>query len=372
MRRIILLTVIALSILSMSAIAAEPIKIGVNMEMTGAVAAYGQMGWEGLQVASELIPMEVLGRPIELVLVDNKSDRVEAATATTRLIERDKVVAIIGTMTSGNMLAAGAIAENYKVPMIGPSTTNVLVTQGKKFSFRACFRDDYQGQIAARFAYNELGARTAAVLSDINQDYCVALGKEFVNEFKRLGGRIVAEQYVRTGDQDFSAQLTIVKNANPDVLYVPNYYTENALIAIQAKALGIKAPILSGDGADAPELIAIGKDAVEGLMHTAFWHEKAATNELGKQYVEAYRKKFNKEPNAFGVLAADSLLIVIDAIKRAGSTDPVKIRDAMEATKDLDVFTGKVTIQNGDAIKSVVIREVRNGQFDYLTTVHPD
>lgn len=356
---------------SVAAGAAEPIKIGLNLEMTGAVAAYGQQGYEGIQVLQKMMKLEALGRPVEFVLVDNKSDRVETANATQRLIQRDRVVAIIGPMISGSMLAAGPIAEQAKVPIIGPSTTNPLTTQGRKFVFRACFIDPFQGQIAARFAYQNLGVRRAAILVDIAQDYAVGLANFFEREFTKLGGQIVAKQSLRTGDQDFSAQLTAIKAANPELLYMPNYYTEIALAAVQARRLGLNVPILAGDGADAPELIQIGGQAVEGLMHTGFYHVKAFSNPLARQYVETFRKETGKDPNAFGALAADSVLIILDAIKRARSTDPEAIAAAMQQTKDLEVTTGTVTIQNGDAIKPVVIRKLVNGQWEYLATVNP-
>lgn len=373
MKRLLIYSIVLTLLLSLgiTASCAEPIKIGLNLEMTGGTAAYGQMGYEGLQLIQELVKPEVLGRPVQFVLVDNKTDRVEAANATSRLIEKEHVVAIIGPMISGNMLAAGPIAEKYQIPIIGPSTTNPLTTQGKKFVFRACFIDPFQGTIAAKFAYETLRAKKAAILSDINQDYCVALGKFFKQEFERLGGKVVSETYLKTGDQDMTAQLTAIKRARPDVIYFPNYYTEIAIAARQARDLGLTQPILSGDGADAPELISIGGKAVEGLMHTAFWHEKTAVTEIGKKYLRAYKAKYGKAPNAFGALAADSYLILLDAIKRAGSTDPKKIRDAIESTKNLQVVTGPVTIKNGDAIKSIVLRRVKNGQFEFLTVVNP-
>lgn len=357
-------------LLAAPAAAQEPIRIGVNLEMTGAVAAYGQMGWEGLQVIRSLGYDTVLGRPVELVLVDNKSDKVEAANATTRLINQG-VVAIIGTMTSGNILAAGPIAEEAGIPIIGPSTTNPLVTQGRDYVFRACFTDNYQAEIAAQFAFENLGARRAAVISDIAQDYTVALGQYFTQQFQKLGGSVVTTTYVRTGDQDFTAQLTAVANANPDLLYVPNYYTEDALIARQARELGLTQPFLSGDGADAPELLQIGGEAVEGLMHTAFWHEEAAVTDLGRRYIEAYRARYNKEPNSFGGLAADAYLMLLHAIEKAGTPDPRLIRDQLEAIDGLEVVTGPVIIENGDAIKPVVIRRVEGGEFRYMTTVFP-
>lgn len=372
MKRFVLLVVIAAMVIGSSAVmAAEPIKIGLDLDMTGGVAAYGQMGYEGIQVIQEIVKPEVLGRPVQFVLVDSKSDKAEAAVAATRLIEKEKVVAIIGPMVSGAMLAAGAVAEKYKVPIIGPTTTSPLTTQGKKFVFRASFTDPFQGKIAATYAFKNLKAKKAAILADIAQDYCIGLANFFEKEFKRLGGKVVAQQYIKSGDQDFSAQLTAIKNADPDVIYIPNYYTEDALIAVQAKQLGIDVPLISGDGSDAPELFSIGGKAVEGLTATGFWEEKSASTELGKKYIEVYRKKFNKPANAFGALAADSYIMIIEAIKRAGSTDPQKVRDALEATKDLEVVTGDVTIENGDAVKSAVIRKIVNGKWDYLTTVKP-
>ena len=353
------------------AAAAEPIRIGLNLEMTGGVAAYGQQGYEGIQVLQQMMKLEALGRPVEFVLVDNKSDRVESANAAQRLIQRDRVVAIIGPMISGSMLAAGPIAEQARVPIIGPSTTNPLTTQGRNFVFRACFIDPFQGQIAARFAYEHLGIRRAALLVDVAQDYAVGLANFFTREFTRLGGQVVATQYLKTGDQDFSAQLTAIRAANPELLYMPNYYTEIALAAVQARRLGLNVPILAGDGADAPELVQIGGEAVEGLMHTGFYHVQAFSNPLAKQYLETFRKVTGKDPNAFGALAADAVLIVLDAIERAGSTDPQAIAAAMHQTRDLEVTTGTVTIQNGDAIKPVVIRKLVNGQWEYLTTVNP-
>lgn len=366
-----LLSGIVVLLVAAAAMAAEPIKIGLDLEMTGAVAAYGQQGFEGIQTLQKMMKLEALGRPIEFVLVDNKSDRVESANAAQRLIQRDRVVAIIGPMISGSMLAAGPIAEQAKIPIVGPSTTNPLTTQGRQYVFRACFIDPFQGQIGARFAYNELKARRAAILVDVAQDYAVGLANFFEREFTQLGGQVVAKQYMKTGDQDVSAQMTAIKAANPDILYMPNYYTEIAIAAVQARQLGLDVPILAGDGADAPELVQIGGKAVEGLMHTGFYHIKAFTNPLAVQYLATYRQLYNKEPNAFGALAADSVLIILDAIKRANSADPAAIAKAITETRNLEVTTGSVTISDGNAIKPAVIRKLVNGQWEYLATVQP-
>jgi len=351
---------------------AEPIKIGFNFEITGAVAGYGQMGWEGAQLIKELVPMEVLGRPVQFVLVDNKSDRVESSNATSRLIEREKVVAIIGPMISGSMLAAGDICEKKQVPILGPASTNPLTTQGKKYVFRACYTDPFQAEIAAKYSYQDLKARKAAVLFDISNDYCVALGQYFKNSFESLGGEIVVYTPCNAGDQDFSAQLTAIKTANPDVIYLPNYYEEVGLILRQAKDLGLTQPVLSADGVDVPEIWGLAGSAIEGLMHTAHWHEEAGMTDIGKKYIEAYKAKYGgKEVNSFGALTADCVLMVLDAMNRAGSADPKKIRDALEATKGLEVVTGFLSINKGDAVKAAVIREARGGQWEFKGIANP-
>ena len=351
---------------------AEPIKIGFNLEITGPVAGYGQAGWEGAQLIKELVPMEVLGRPVQFVLLDNKSDKVEASNATSRLIEKEKVVAIIGPMISGSMLAAGDICEKKQVPILGPASTLPMTNQGKDYVFRACYTDPFQASIASKYSYEDLNARTAAVLFDITSDYGVALGRYFKDSFENLGGSIVAFTPCNAGDQDFSAQLTAIKTANPDVIYLPAYYEEVALILRQAKDLGSKQPILSADRVDAPEIWGLAGPAIVGLMHTAHWHEDAGMTDIGKKYIAAYKQKYGgKKVNSFGALTADCVLLVLDAIERAGSADPKAIRDALEATEDLDVVTGSLSINEGDAIKAVVIREAKDGEWVFKSVINP-
>jgi len=347
----------------------DTVKIGANLEMTGSVAAYGQMINEGVELIMDIVGTEVLGKQIEYVLVDNKSDKVEAANAATRLIDKEKVVAIIGPAISGSMLSAGPICEEKKVPQISATSTNPLVTQDKKYSFRATFIDSYQGLAAAQYAYEDLSAKSVAILSDIAQDYCVALGNFFKEAYEKLGGEVLTVQHCKTGDQDFSAQLTTIMNLNPDVIYLPNYYTEIALICRQARDLGYEGKILGGDGSDAPELIDIGGDAVEGFYFTAHGDTEKALTEIGQKYFDAYRAKFNKEPGVFGALAADCYLIIVDAIKRANSFDPEMIAAAIEDTKDLEVTTGKITIEKGDALKPVVVKQVEGGKAKLLGTI---
>ncbi|MCK8602338.1 ABC transporter substrate-binding protein [Desulfoferrobacter suflitae] len=353
------------------ATAADTIKIGAYLPMTGAVAAYGEMENAGIEIARSMEP-EVLGKKIEVILVDTKSDKIEAANAVTLLVEKEKVVGILGEAISGNTMAGNPISEAAKIPSVSPTATNPLVNQGKQYAFRACFIDPFQGEVAARFALNELKAKTAAVIIDIAQDYCVGLGNFFVKEFVKNGGKIVSTTYIQTGDQDFSAQLSAVQAANPDVIYAPNYYTEDALMAKQARDLGIKAPILTGDGAQADALIEIGGAAVEGMYFTGHFHKDAATTERSKQYIKLYEEKFKKEADAFGALGADAYFLLVDAIKRAASTDGTKIRDALQDTKDFQGVSGIITMgEDGNPIKSMVINKVQDGKFVYVTTVNP-
>lgn len=351
--------------------AADTIKIGAYLPMTGAVAAYGEMEWAGIQIAKSMEP-EVLGKKIDVVLVDTKSDKIEAANAVSLLVEKEKVVGILGEAISGDTMAGNPISETAKIPSVSPTATNPLVNQGKKYAFRACFIDPFQGEVAARFARQNLKAKTAAVIIDIAQDYCVGLGNFFVKEFVKDGGKIVATTYIQTGDQDYSAQLSTVQASKPDIIYAPNYYTEDALMAKQARDLGINVPILTGDGAQADALIQIGGAAVEDMYFTGHFHKDAVTTERGKEYIKRYEEKFNKDADAFGALGADAYFLLVDAIKRAGSTDGTKIRDALAATKDFKGVSGVITMgPDGNPIKSMVINKVQDGKFTYVTTINP-
>ncbi|GLI33349.1 ABC transporter substrate-binding protein [Desulforhabdus amnigena] len=368
-----LLVVISIlfSFSSMPVLAEDVIKLGAYLPMTGSVAAYGDMEWSGIQIAKEMEP-EVLGKKVEVMLVDTKSDKIEAANAVTLLVEKEKVVGVLGEAISGNTMAGNPISEAAKIPSVSPTATNPLVNQGKNYAFRACFIDPFQGEVAARFARSELKAQTAAVIIDIAQDYCVGLGNFFVKEFVKQGGKIVSTTYIQTGDQDFSAQLSAVQSTKPDIIYAPNYYTEDALMAKQARDLGINQPILTGDGAQADALIEIGGASVENMYFTAHFHKQAASTDRAKEYIKRYEEKYKKDADAFGALGADAYFLLVDAIKRAGSTDGTKVRDALAATKDFKGVSGTLTMgENGNPIKSMVINKVENGKFVYVTTINP-
>jgi len=353
-------------------LAQDSIKIGAYLPMTGAVAAYGESEWKGIQIAREMEP-EVLGKKIETILVDTKSDKIEAANAMTLLIEKERVVGVLGEAISGNSMAGNPISEAAKIPTVSPTATNPLVNQGKQYAFRACFIDPFQGEVAARFARNELKAQTVAVIIDIAQDYCGGLANFFVKEFVKQGGKVLSTTYIQTGDQDFSAQLSAVQSAKPDVIYAPNYYTEDALLAKQARDLGIKVPILTGDGAQEEALLKIGGAAVENMYFTGHFHKQAATSPRAKEYIKRFEEKYQgKEADAFSALGADAYFLLVDGIKRAGSTEGPKVREALAKTKDFEGISGKISMgENGNPIKSMVINKVEGGKFVYVTTVHP-
>ena len=320
-------------------LAAEPIKIGVYLPLTGQNAFGGQLELEGVQLALKDMP-EVLGRPIELVVVDNKSDKVEAANAVKRLVERDKVVALIGTYGSSLAMAGAEVAEKAKVPGVGTSCTSPLVTQGKKYYFRACFIDPYQGAAAATYAYENLGLRKAAVLMDMTNDYAVGLSSFFTRSFKKLGGEVVANLKYSSGDQDFTAQLTELIAKKPEIVFMPAYFAEGAIIMKQARELGATFRLM---GADA------------------------------KKFTEAWNKAYpEKETNVNGALGYNCLFLIVDAIKRANSAEPAAITKALAATKNLVTPLGTLTINaSHDAEMPVGIIEYKDGKRVYLTEVTP-
>jgi branched-chain amino acid transport system substrate-binding protein len=352
----------------------DVIKIGVFEPMTGASAAGGEMTVEGIKLANE-IKGEVLGKKVELVVVDNKSDKVEAANAVSRLIDKDKVVAIVGSYSSSLSMAAGDIVKKSQVPAVGCSPTNPLVTLNNDYYFRVCFIDPFQGTVMANYAVNDLGAKTAAIIQDVTQDYSVGLSKYFVDAFKELTGdenSIVEITSYNTGDQDFSAQLTNVKDKNPDVIFAPGNYGESALLIKQARDLGMNMPILGGDTWEAPEFIEIGGDAVEGAVFSTHFTAEAPVTEKSTIFLDEYKAKYNKDANAFAALGYDAYMAILDAIERGNSTDPKDIRDKLAETIDFVGATGNITLdENGDAVKSAVIKKVEGDKFVYLTTVEP-
>jgi branched-chain amino acid transport system substrate-binding protein len=353
----------------------DVIRVGVYEPMTGASAAGGQMTVEGINLANEMFP-EVLGKKIKLFLVDNKTDKTEAANAVARLIQQNKVSVIIGSYGSSLSMAGGQVAKDAKVPVVGCSPTNPLVTLNNDYYFRVCFIDPFQGKVMAKYAFNTLKAKKAAIIMDVSNDYSVGLSNFFKQAFVELTGdknAIVAEAKYKTGDQEFTAQLTSIKDLNPDVIFAPGNYGESALLIKQARDLGIKAPFLGGDTYEAPEFIQIGGKAVEGVAFSTHYTAEAPVTEVSKQFLDAYKQKYGKDPTAFAALGFDAYLVARDAIERAGSAEPQAIRDALAKTQDFKGATGIITLdQNGDANKSAVIKQVKDGKFVYVETIQPD
>ena len=347
------------------------IKVGVFLPLTGDNAAGGELELRGIKLANKLHP-EVNGKKIELVVADNKSDKAEAASVAARLIEKDKVKTIIGTYGSSLAMAAGNIVKDNKVPAIGTSCTNPQVTANNDYYFRACFIDPFQGTVMANYAFSKLGAKKVAIVQEVSNDYAVGLAKFFKDAFTKLAGpdSIIEIANYQTGDKDFSAILTNIKAKNPDAIFAPGNFTESALLIKQARQLGITAPFLGGDTWETQEFIDVGGKDVEGVaLSTAFDREKATTDEA-KKFLDEYVKEYKGEPSALTAMAYDAYLIAYDAIKRANSDDPVKIRDAIATTKDLECVTGKTTLdKNGDPIKGAVIKTVKEAKFKFLDFV---
>ena len=353
---------------------ADVLKVGEFASLTGKEATFGISSHEGTLLAVEEINAGggVLGKKIQLLTEDDLSKAGEPATVVNKLISRDGVVAILGEVASSRSLEAAPICQQAKIPMISPSSTNPKVTETGDYIFRVCFIDPFQGTVMANFALKTLKAKKVAVFTDVKSDYSKGLAKYFKEGFIAGGGQIVTELDFNGGDKDFKAQLTAIKAANPDAVFIPGYYTDVALICIQAKQLGLNVPLFGGDGWESDQLVKIGQDAVEGDYFSTHYAPDVAS-EQSKKFVAAYEKRFaGKLPDAMAALGYDSALILADALKRAGSTDSQKLRDALAATKDFQGATGKTTINaQRDATKAAVILQVKDGKFKYLETVEP-
>jgi len=356
------------------AFAEDEIRIGVYLPLTGQNAFGGQLELEGVRMAHEEVP-EVLGKKVELFVVDNKSDKVESANAVKRLINREKVHAIIGTYGSSLAMAGGEVAEKAGIPMVATSATNPLVTIGKKYIFRVCFIDPYQGAGAATYAINELGAQKAALLTDVANDYAVGLAGFFERSFEKTGGEIVAKLRYNSGDQDFTAQLTEIISKEPDVLFIPAYFAEGAIIMKQAKELGAEFQIMGGDAMDNPKIVEIGGDAVEGFVHTTFPYDPSMEdmNPTAQKFTENWKASHpDQDPNVNAALGYDAYMILIDAIKRAGGTEPEALTKALAETEGFEGVTGMTTInETHDAEKPVGIVMIKDGKKQYVATIEP-
>ena len=355
----------------------DTIKVGANFELTGNVANYGNATIEGLQLAIDEANEAggINGKKIELVSVDDKSEAAESINAATKLISDDDVKVIVGPATTGLVLAETQTATDAKVPIIAPCATSPEATvengKVKPYVFRSCFIDPQQGEVMATFAAKDLKAKTAVIYVDNSSDYSKNLGKVFKEKFEAAGGKVVMEEAFLQKDQDFKATLTKLKTANADVMFVPAYYEEVGKIVKQAREMGINSAILGTDGWDDTKVVDIaGADALNNTFFSTHYSEKDAEVQ---GFIEAYKKKFNRAPNVFAALGYDAGKMLVDALKRAGSGDTEKIREALEATKDLKVGTGTISMdKNHNPIKTAIILEMKNGEKELKAKIAPE
>lgn len=347
----------------------DTIKVGLNYELSGAVATYGQASVQGIEMAVDEINAAggVKGKKIELVKYDNKSEPAEATTLATKLMTSDRVVTVIGPATSGSFKAQVPVAIKNKIPVVSGSATADDVTvdaQGvKEYAFRTCFNDSYQGTAMANFATKKLSAKRALVYADNSSDYAKGLAANFKKTFTDAGGQIVGEEAYTTGDTDFNATLTRIKGQQFDVLYVPGYYQEASLLIKAARGLGINQPILGGDGYDSPVLLQ--QAGASALNNVYFTNHYSALDKDPKvtEFIAAYKKKYNADPNAFNALGYDTAKFVADAANRAATIDGPGIKDAMASTKDFPAVTGTLSIDaNHNPVKAIVVVGLKNGQ----------
>jgi branched-chain amino acid transport system substrate-binding protein len=355
------------------------IKVGLDYELSGPVATYGQGLVEGIELAFGEINKAggVLGKQLEEVKTDNKSDNAESANVAAKLATRDKVVAILGPATSGNTKAAAPVAVQNKVPLISASATADDVTvdsNGKvrEFVFKTCFSDSFQGVVMANFAYGDLAKKNAALLVDSTSDYSKGLAKNFKETFTKLGGSVITEQAYQAKDTDFRAVLTKLKGMNPDVIFLPGYYEEVGLIVKQARDLGLNVPILGGDGYESPKLVDLaGKAALNDVYYSNHYSSKDTTPEVVK-FREAFKAKYNKEPDAFNALGYDLAYFLADGLKRAGAADSVKLKDALAVTKDFKGITGTISVdKNHNPVKSITILQMKDGEQVFVKKLAP-
>ena len=347
--------------------------IGNFGSMTGAEATFGISTRDGIILAMEEWNKNggLLGKQIELKAYDNQGKPEEARLSVEKLINIDNVVAVLGEVASTRSLAGAPVAQQYKVPMISPSSTNPLVTKKGDYIFRVCFIDPFQGQVMAKFAFNSLKLKKGAILRDSKSDYSMGLADYFTATFKELGGTIIADEKYVSGDVDFKAQLTSIKQKNPDFIFVPGYYTEVGLIARQAREQGIKAPLLGGDGWDSDKLTEIGGKAIEGNYFSNHYTQEDP-RPIVQNFVNNYKARFGSVPNGLAAAGYDAAHITFEAIKRANSIDGKAIRDSLAATKNHLGVTGDITInENRDATKSAVVLQVQGNIFKYVETVNP-
>lgn len=345
------------------------IKVGVNYELSGSVASYGQSSVDGIELAIDEINESggVDGKKIVLVKYDNKSEPAEATTLANKLITQDKVVAILGPATSGSFMAEIPVGMKNKIPVISGSATADEVTVDasgvKDYAFRICFSDSYQGTGMANYALNNLSSQKAVVIMDSSSDYGKGLSENFIKTFEDAGGTIVAQESYVEGDTDFNAILTSIKGKEFDVIFIPGYYEEAGLIIKQARAQGIDVPVLGADGFDSPDLFDLaGADALNDVYFSNHY-SSLDEDPLVVDFIEDFKTKYNRDPDAFNALGYDAAKFLVDGIKRADKVDGESIKNALEATTNFEGVTGSFSIdENHNPVKAIVVIGLKDGE----------
>ncbi|MDI1336287.1 MAG: ABC transporter substrate-binding protein [Lacunisphaera sp.] len=353
--------------------AQDTIKIGEYASLTGKEAAYGDTSHKGIVLAIEELNTHggVLHQKLELLTEDNQSKQGESATVVKKLISRDHVVALLGEVASIRSLEAAPVIQNAKLPMVSSASVNSKVTEAGDYIFRVCFVDSFQGVVLAKFVQESLKVRRVAILTSVNSAYSVGMTRVFKERFLADGGTVTAEQKYSEGDKDFRAQLTAIKAAGADAIFASGYYTEAALICRQARALGLTLPVFGGDGWDAPALLEIGGAAMEGTYFSTHYSPDNPSAEV-QNFNQRYKARWGEVPDAWAALGYDSAFVLADAMKRAGSTEPAKVRDALAATKDFPAVTGHITMDaHRNPSKSAVILTIKDGKYKFVSSVAP-
>jgi branched-chain amino acid transport system substrate-binding protein len=351
--------------------ATNEIVIGEFASLTGQTATFGQSVHGGTTLAIDEINAAggVLGKQIKLLTEDDQSKAEDATAAVQKLINRNNVVALLGEVASSRSRAGGPIAQQAKIPMISPASTNEEVTKIGDYIFRICFIDPFQGEAMANFAMKTLHAKRAAILLDTKQDYSIGLANSFRETLRKNGGEEASEQAYSSGDKDFRAALTSIRASNPEVIFIPGYYSEVSLIVRQARELGITVPLLGGDGWDSPELTKGAEKQFNGTYFSNHFSTEDPDPAV-QDFLKKYRDKYHADPDAMGALGYDAARILADAIKRAGGTDSKKLRDAIASTKDFAGVTGSITVDaNRNASKPLTILQIVDGKYHFAQRI---
>src|ERR1700678_980286 len=349
------------------------IKIGAVSCISGQLSTFGVSSIRGARMAIEEINAKggVLGQSIDLVVDDDDSKAGETARIARKFLSQDHVVAILGDLTSSSTMEAAPLAQEAKVPLLTPTATAISVTEVGDYVFRSCFTDPFTGGVMARFAIEHLRARRGVILTDVKQDYSIGVSAELSSYYRQQGGQVLQEFSFSSGDTDFRAQLSSLKSLQPDVVFVPAYYTEAALILREARQLGVKAAFVGGEGWDSPSLISVAGKSAEGSFYTDHFSPDDP-EPLVQTFVQAYKTKYGTAPDALAALWYDGAGLLADAIRRAGSAEPAKIRDALATTKNFPGVTGNISLdERRNASKPGVIVTIANGHVKMVERVEP-